>query len=302
MNLIIIATGYAFRNKNSFSYKISEEFKKIHTNNQSVVCNAGGIWEILDSKNSLFQHNNTIIHLRQAHPNNPEKILKRRGFLMVNNPKTNCLTSHKINTMELLKDKIYIPNYLDVTKVNKFKIIDFFKKNPRPFFIKGIMSGTPMKKRLPLLIDIDDHEKLIKKIFASKIYFNQEEIYIQTLFNFDRLYRVILIDQKAIATFVDFPDKNHMASVCLNKKINFVKKPDINLLNLASLIQKKIKADISYIDIFWSKKQGYALSEINSACDLLMHEKYANINIAKKIAENLYKKAKQKLCKNINKL
>ena len=296
MNLILIATRIGFHNKNSFTYKILEEFKKIHRNNEGIVWTnpqSNRIKYVLDAKNTIFKPNNTIIHLRSAHPNIRHTILTKRGYLIVNDPKVTRLTSHKINTMKLFKGKILIPNYLDITNANLSEIVSFFKENPRPFFIKPNF-GTIEIKNKPLLIDIDEPHNLIKKIFASKDYFNNENIYIQTLFNFDILYRVILIDKKPIATFLDFPDENHMASACINEKIIFVKNPDINLLNLASFVQKEIKGEINYIDFFWSKKEGYALSEINTACDLLLHEDISGINIAKKIAENLYKKAKQK--------
>jgi glutathione synthase/RimK-type ligase-like ATP-grasp enzyme len=59
-------------------------------------------------------------------------------------------------------------------------------------------------------------------------------------------------------------------------------------LKFAENIAKKFNAEISFIDIFTTRK-GYFLNEINTSCNLTFHERASKYNISKKIAEYLLK-------------
>lgn len=105
---------------------------------------------------------------------------------------------------------------------------------------------------------------------------------------YQRLYRVIVIGFKAFkeVVFYDVPDKDWKASVCLNPDIQVERKPSQELLKFAEKIAQVFRSEVGFIDIFQTK-EGFVLNEINSACNLAIHERKSHVNISKKIADYL---------------
>jgi glutathione synthase/RimK-type ligase-like ATP-grasp enzyme len=121
-----------------------------------------------------------------------------------------------------------------------------------------------------------------------------EEIVIQEFLEYDRLSRVIVVGFNALeeCIFYDEPKSNNWkCSVCLNPHIKHYKKPPYELLRLAEDIAIKFNSDVCFIDIF-STKNGLVLNEINTACNLIIHEGMSKCNISKKIADYLISKIK----------
>jgi glutathione synthase/RimK-type ligase-like ATP-grasp enzyme len=61
------------------------------------------------------------------------------------------------------------------------------------------------------------------------------------------------------------------------------KNPDPKLLSYAKHFADVFESEIAFIDIY-ETKDGYVLSEINTACDLTLHEKKSGHDIARDIA------------------
>ena len=103
--------------------------------------------------------------------------------------------------------------------------------------------------------------------------------------------RVLVIGKKSIdkAVFWDAPKENWKCSVCMNPKINCYESPPAELLEFAENIAKKLDSDVSFIDIF-STEKGYVLNEINTACNLEIHERISKYNISKEIVNHLLNK------------
>ena len=80
--------------------------------------------------------------------------------------------------------------------------------------------------------------------------------------------------------------------------MQFVSNPDSELLRLAERTQQVIGGEINFIDVF-ETREAYILSEINTACNLSLHEEKArragstHWNIARYIAEYLDREARR---------
>lgn len=107
------------------------------------------------------------------------------------------------------------------------------------------------------------------------------------------LYRVIVIGgQPMRVAFKDVPTQTRWrVSVCLNQHMTVVKKPCPRLLRTAVKAQRAIhKRGVHFIDVFETANGSYYISEINTACSLLPHERkrrragVAQWNIAHQLA------------------
>ncbi len=120
------------------------------------------------------------------------------------------------------------------------------------------------------------------------------KVIIQEYVPYTALYRIIVIGGEAIPiSWVDRPtERRWKVSVCLNRGMEFVPNPAPGLLRIAEQTQREIGGKINFIDIF-DTPTGFVLSEINTACNLTIHEEKARAagsrhwNIAKKIAQYL---------------
>jgi hypothetical protein len=80
--------------------------------------------------------------------------------------------------------------------------------------------------------------------------------------------------------------------------MHFVANPDPELLRVAEQTQAVIGGEVNFIDIFRTTSNRWILSEINTACNLLIHEGIArraghpSWNIAKAIAKYLDNQAR----------
>jgi glutathione synthase/RimK-type ligase-like ATP-grasp enzyme len=80
--------------------------------------------------------------------------------------------------------------------------------------------------------------------------------------------------------------------------MQFVSNPDQELLRVAERTQEVIGGEINFIDIFRTRSGRWILSEINTACNLSIHEGMArqaghpSWNIANAIAKYLDRQAR----------
>jgi glutathione synthase/RimK-type ligase-like ATP-grasp enzyme len=126
------------------------------------------------------------------------------------------------------------------------------------------------------------------------------KVVIQEYVPYIGIYRVIVIGGQALPiSWVDRPTTiRWKVSVCLNRNMQFVPNPDTELLRVAERTQRVVGGEINFIDVF-ETRDGYVLSEINTACNLLIHEEKArqagstHWNIARYIARYLDEQARR---------
>jgi glutathione synthase/RimK-type ligase-like ATP-grasp enzyme len=119
-----------------------------------------------------------------------------------------------------------------------------------------------------------------------------EEIVFQEFVEYTKIYRVIVIGGKALekAVFVDQANENRWkVSVCLNPEMTLEENPEVELLLYAENIAKVFEGEIAFVDVY-KTKDAYVLSEINTACNLTLHEKMSGYNISADIAKYLLSK------------
>jgi glutathione synthase/RimK-type ligase-like ATP-grasp enzyme len=229
----------------------------------------------------------TIIHSRTAGPIYTYKILKEledQGYRIINSPKAIRLTSDKYQSCIFARENNF--PCVETLKSSKERAVPLIKEKIEEW---GKVVAKPIisqgQGKFAFMFNKDNFNELekIKNIPVN-------EIVIQKYINYQRLNRVIVIDFEAIkeAVFYDEPVNDFKCSVCLNPNVKLYKNPSQELLGLAGNIARRIKSEISFIDIF-TTKDGYVLNEINTSCSLIIHERVSQYNISKKIADYLVK-------------
>jgi glutathione synthase/RimK-type ligase-like ATP-grasp enzyme len=126
------------------------------------------------------------------------------------------------------------------------------------------------------------------------------KVVVQELIDYTAIFRVVVIDGRALPmSWVDRPTPQRWrVSVCLNRNMQFVTNPDQELLEVAEQTQEAIGGEVNFIDVFRTVSGRYILSEINTACNLSIHEGMARSaghpywNIANYIARYLDRQAR----------
>jgi len=250
---------------------------------------------IIDVKNAgeYLKKNNcspekTLIHTRAASPDYTYRVLKslgKQGYKIINSPEVIKLTSDKYQSCIFARENnIPCAETIKVSKKEASSLIEEKVKKWGKVVVKPVVSQGQGKFAFMFSKDNLEEIEKIKDIPA-------EEIVLQKYIDYQRLTRIITIGFKAIkeAVFYDEPGNDWKCSVCLNPRIKLHQNPPQELLELAEDISRKIKSEISFIDIF-TTKEGYVLNEINTACSLVIHERISQYNISKKIADYLIKK------------
>jgi len=227
----------------------------------------------------------TIIHSRTAYPVYTYRVLKdleKQGYKVINSPETIRLTSDKYNScIYAIENNIPCAETFKVKKEESIPLIKEKIKEWGKVIVKPITSQGQgefcFKFEDKDANEIEDVYKIPAK-----------ELIVQKFINHSKLNRVFVIGYKALkeAVLWDEPNQGWKCSVCLNTKIKHDQNPDENLLKFAEDVARKFKAEVSFIDIF-STPDGYVLGEINTACNLIIHERLSQYNISKKIADYL---------------
>jgi glutathione synthase/RimK-type ligase-like ATP-grasp enzyme len=247
-------------------------------------CGITGIKNLKDYLvNNKCSPNNTIIHSRAANPTFIYRTLKeieKEGYKVINPPETIKLTSDKFASCAYaLKQGIACAETIKSGKGEAEQLI----REKLGEWGKVIVKPITSQGQGEFCFKVDDASQ-VKCIYDIPT----EEIIIQRFVDYDRLYRVLVIGFRAVrdAVFWDSPGNGWKCSVCLNPMIKCEKGPAKELLEFAEHVARKFNAGISFIDIF-STKEGYVLNEINTACNLAIHERISRCNISKIIAEYL---------------
>ncbi len=245
-----------------------------------------------------MNRNRTIIHPRCANPNTgwTDKLRKLQNddFKVVNSVDTIELTSNKLACSLHLQGKVNHPKSWEYSRnmtlgEKDLLLNDINDKLEYPRFViakplTSIEQGANVRK-----IDIANigYRDLIYMEF-DKISGNK--IVIQEYIPYTALHRVIVIGGKALPyTFIDKPEWHKegdwKVSCCLNKTTMRINDNEFigqhadraKLFSLAEETQRLIGGVINFIDIFETKDE-FTISEINTACNLSIHEKLAKLS------------------------
>lgn len=275
-NVIIILTT---ENGGSFGRKIADTLHELKYLRRVLSVNDIDLIE-------NYPPNKTLIHSRAAHPNaqwmRKLEELERNGYKVINPTSVLKLTSDKAECAIKIKGhpQTWIFNSAE-------ELVNFNQTGE--FIIKPEVSqgqGAFVEKfSLPYAN-------------LSTLYNNQptRKVVVQRLINYSAIYRVICINGVALKkVFVDRPTPaNWKVSVCLNDISMTCEDGSPELLNYAENIQKNIGGKVNFVDAFITenKYNPFVLSEINTACNLSIHERLSGINIHELIANYLIQEYK----------
>jgi glutathione synthase/RimK-type ligase-like ATP-grasp enzyme len=137
------------------------------------------------------------------------------------------------------------------------------------------MSQGASVKKISMRLLIEDAQREIEQVPG-------DTIVLQELVDYVALYRVIVIGDVALPyAFVDRPEwhqpEDWKVSVCLNRTTMLYCTPSTELKRMAERAQQIVGARISFVDIFQTVSGRYTMSEINTACNLSIHEHLAQL-------------------------
>ncbi len=242
-------------------------------------------------KNNNLQPANTLIYSRIAghYTNNKLAEIARQGFRIINSPQTLELTSNKYKAnSHAAKNNIPVAKTYKVAKNDLNQVKKLFKKH-KILVVKPIHSQGQGIFCFKINAGIKDNEleEVLNKVPGK-------EIQVQEYINYTKLIRVIVINYKVLenAYTYDMPGQDWKCSVCLNPHIKKYQPNGDRLKKLAEKTARAFKAKINFIDFFEDEKGNFMLNEINTACNLLGHEKVTGVPIHKFIGDFLIKQIK----------
>ena len=293
--IVILTTGsgndYANRILQCIRYSIgnhSDEGRE-----QTFKIRGSEIESFMDSHLELTPEN-ILFHARTAHPsaNWMEHMseLEKQGFRFINNTSVLKLTSDKWHSYLELKEIGEMPKTILVTNRNNLDILDGFVNK---FIIKTRISqgnGTYVK-----LVD-GREDRIDRNIFNE---FPSGDLLIQDFLDIKAIYRTFCFGDFVLPVLTMDDNNLWKKSVCLNRKqIGLVmgesKEQDKKIEEITSYaleIQQSFGGEINFIDIFELINGSFVLSEINTACNLIIHENKTKASISSYIAEYLIKQA-----------
>ncbi len=267
----LLGKGYAKR--------IREEMLNINSNLDITIMNVREfeIW-CKNKNNRPF-----LIIVRSATPENTNwmiclKELEKEGVKIYNPPHVLQLTSNKLtSSIHLIKKGVPHPDSKRGAHNSKetLKIIRNMLKKYNKVIVKPFTSSDQGKYVQKISYDMSDNEITNKINQIPKSPFVIQE-YIQ----YKAIYRIIVVNNKALPlAYKDTPTLGKWkVSVCLNPNMKFVSDPPSKLLRTAEQVQRAIlNGGVHFIDLFEKEDGNYVVSEINTACSLLLHEKMAKM-------------------------
>jgi glutathione synthase/RimK-type ligase-like ATP-grasp enzyme len=317
---VIVRTGSGKK----FARRIGQELKRINHRNNWIMPSVSYFPTSFERRPHLNPRN-TLIHSRAAYPNGPNWVRnlvrkEEEGFRVINNTEVLRLTSDKSRcAIKMYNEGLSHPKTWEYDRVtgntNLDAIVRHVQENGndkivvKPYtsmnqgadveVISGLRSNTQCTcshcgdVHSRMVIDSREIREAIRRQPTNKVV-------IQEYVDYTAIYRVVVINGRALPiSWVDRPTTERWkVSVCLNRNMQFVSSPDTELLRVAERTQRVIEGEINFIDVF-ETRNGYVLSEINTACNLLLHEEKARSagstywNIARYIAKYLDEQARR---------
>lgn len=262
-----------------FAERIREEMLKINKNVNIHIKNVRELEKWCLDYNKLPD----LVVVRSATPLDTKwikclKSLEKKNVKVINPTRILQLTSNKLtSSLHLIKKGVPHPftkegrhNDKSTIKTINTMFLDYDNLILKPFTSSA--QGKYVQK-INKNMTINEIKSKINLIPSSPFV-------IQEYIDYVALYRIIVINNKALPlTYKDVPNSNKWkVSVCLNPNMTFVSNPSKELLKTGEQVQRAIlNGGVHFIDLFETKNPNnkYVVSEINTACSLLMHEKMA---------------------------
>lgn len=289
-NYAVILTTFPGR---KYGRKIGKELRKLGI--ISFYCSLNR-WPNVFRDHPELNKDNCVIVARCAHPNNSPNWMKiledmeEDGWTIINNTNVLKLTSNKLQCSLFLQDKVNHPKSWECTKRNFEETAN--NLNDGTYIVKPYVSQSQGRYVKKFFVD-EDADFLIDANTSQRLNIDEipeNKLVIQEFINYVALYRVIVINGRALPfSFVDRPTQNKWkVSVCLNRtSMEYVPNPNPELLRLGEQTQREIGGNINYIDIFEKQDRSFVISEINTSCILFIHERLSGKNIAREIAKGI---------------
>ena len=270
---IFIVTSISGKN---YAKRVKEEMDLLNRNLNIKIMNVQEL--VLWSENKTI--NPDLVIVRSATPTDSKwisclKKLENENVKVINPTKVLQLTSNKLtSSLHLVKQGIPHPFskggiHNDEKTLNT--ITEMFKTYDK-LIIKPFTSRDQGEYVQKINKEMTQNE-IIEKI--NKI--PAKYFVIQEFIPYEAIYRVIVINNKALPiSYKDVPTQNKWkVSVCLNPSMTVVPNPPKKLLETAKMAQRAIyDGGVHFIDLFKVNDE-YIISEINTSCSLLLHEKKA---------------------------
>ena len=246
--------------------------------------------------NTVDNPRGTLINARAAIPESNWmsrlEVLETSGVKVINSTRVLKLTSDKLTSGILLNNVLgnqLCPMTWELNKNDEDSNNGIYRNLANGFYVLkpyiSMEQGANVTKFTKGLDSLDRFINIINSMPTTKVV-------LQRYIDYVGIHRVICINGHSLPfSFVDMveyhPD-NWKVSVCLNKTtMRYNYNPNHRLLELAEQIQQSIGGNINFIDIFETRNGNYVLSEINTACNLGIHERLSNFNIHYQIAKEL---------------
>jgi glutathione synthase/RimK-type ligase-like ATP-grasp enzyme len=270
------------------------------------------------TRNQHFSPQDTIIHARCANPRTTwtEQLreLEQTGYTVVNSVDAIELTSNKLACALHLQNVVPHPRSWEYDK-------DVMRRNNTEHFyvhltmdegldtiiakpLTSLSQGAHVRK-LGLERNGQTVQEMGQFLMEQFDRVPGNKIVVQEFFPYTAMHRVIVIGGHALPyTFVDrvsWHPREWKVSCCLNRtSMRIDTNPSMSILEIAERTQRAVNGEINFIDIFENEQPGdgstFAISEINTACSLNIHERLAqeagrtDWNIHYRIAKHLVKK------------
>lgn len=301
MMFMIVRTGSGRK----YARRIGQELKKINPRNKWLIPSVSYFPESFRQRPWLTPRN-TIIHARAAYPDGPMWVAnlvekENEGYRVINDTRCTRLTSHKLECgLVMYNAGLPHPRTWEANRSDSPDRLRnlYYRIRSSEFDYHGkivVKPYTSMEQGANVRLASTEHQ-FIDTVQAMPT----GKVIVQECINYNAIYRVIVIGGRALPmSWLDAPSHDRWrVSVCLNKNMAFVRNPDNELLRIAEQTQQVVGGEISFVDIFRTLTGRYILSEINTACNLSIHEQKARAhghpywNIARQIALYLDRQAR----------
>ena len=231
----------------------------------------------------------TLVHIRSAGKRISTIFskLENAGFTVCNSSLTSILTSNKYLAQVFAKEKRIPVTRTYIVDKGDFKTLSLILDREEDVVVKPVYS-LGQGAYCFLLKKSDSFAEIRKRVG----FIVGDQYIAQRFVDYNKLIRMIYIGGRVVsdATTYDEPGSGWKCSVCENPNIKVLKNVSQQIIKLTQKIAREFRLQVGFIDIFQTKSGSYILNEINTACDLSIHEEKTGVAIHKMIGDYLIEK------------
>ncbi|MHA1949339.1 MAG: ATP-grasp domain-containing protein [Candidatus Thorarchaeota archaeon] len=291
MMFMIVRTGGGRK----YARRIGQELKRIRPSNKWLIPSVS-YFPTSFQQRPWLNPQNTLLHARAAYPDGPQWVrnlvdLEHRGYKIINDTKVTRLTSNKLEcALHMYNAGLPHPRTWEANRSDTRESLHRLWWDMRSnYAIRKVVVKPYTSMEQGANVRVTDTESEFRRAVHAM---PSSKVVVQEYINYTAIYRVVVIGGRALpVTWVDTPTASRWrVSVCLNRNMRCITSPNPELLRVAEQTQAVIGGEINFIDIFRTHSQRWILSEVNTACNLLIHERKAREagsaywNIARQIA------------------